>query len=335
MVTINYRSIEDPTDFGRVAVLMGGVSTEKDISILSGNAILEALRSKDIDAHALDINVGIYEKLNSGNYDRVFNILHGAGGEDGTIQGLLEILGLPYTGSGVAASALTMDKLKTKQLMKGLDILTPEWWVIESEQCCNELLSEIDYPLIIKPASQGSSIGMESVQEAPQLLNAWKKAAIYGNAVIAERYIEGQEFTASILQDKTLPLVRIETDKSFYNYEAKYISNKTKYICPTGLSEDAEHEYSELALKVWDHVGGQGWGRIDFIVEEKTNLPMILEVNTVPGMTSHSLVPMAAAEAGIDFATLSWQILETSFEPDKYSLPISKNFNLEGKGYVS
>jgi D-alanine-D-alanine ligase len=313
MPVAHHKQISDPADFGRVAVLMGGMSAEREISLLSGEAVLTALKDRDVNAHGVDVDRNVVEQLRTGGFARVFNALHGRGGEDGTIQGLLEMLDLPYTGSGVAASALTMDKLRTKQLLHGAGFPTPQWWVLDSEQRCLELATKMHYPLITKPALEGSSIGMTRVQDASELLAAWKTAAVSGDVVLAERWVTGPEFTVAILHGQALPLIRIATNNSFYDYEAKYFSNDTQYICPAELSADVEVRYAELALQVWNCVGGHGWGRVDLMVDEQSGDALVLEVNTVPGMTGHSLVPMAAAEAGMDFNTLVWGILETSF----------------------
>ncbi len=308
-----YRQVTDAAVFGRVAVLMGGMSAEREISLLTGDAVLKALKDRGVDAHAVDVDATIVDVLLKGNFDRVFIGLHGRGGEDGTIQGLLETLGLPYTGSGVAGSALAMDKLRTKQLLRGANLPTPEWWALDSEDTCQRLASQLAYPVIVKPALEGSSIGMARVDAADELLPAWRTAAQSGSPVLAEQWVTGPEYTVAILHDAALPLVRIVTDHTFYDYEAKYFSDKTDYVCPAGLSREIEQQYADLAIKTFDCVGAQGWGRVDFMVDEQSGAALILEVNTVPGMTSHSLVPMAAAEAGIDMGGLAWRILETSF----------------------
>jgi D-alanine-D-alanine ligase len=313
MVTSIYKKITDPAEFGRVAVLMGGFSAEREVSLLSGNAVLSALRGRGVDAHPVDVDTDVINVLTSGNFDRAFNALHGRGGEDGTIQGMLEKMDLPYTGSGVAASALSMDKLRTKQLLRGAGLPTPDWWELNSESRCSELVGELSYPLITKPALEGSSIGMTKVKDSNELLPAWRAAAVSGDIVLAERWVTGSEFTVAILQDSALPVIRILTDNSFYDYEAKYFSDDTQYLCPAGITPEQEQSYSELAMQVWRCVGASGWGRVDLMVDEATDAPLVLEVNTVPGMTSHSLVPMAAAQAEIDMGGLTWRILETSF----------------------
>lgn len=315
-----YRQVTDAAAFGRVAVLMGGLSAERDISLLTGDAVLNALRDRGVDAHAIDVDENIVDVLRKENFDRAFIALHGRGGEDGTIQGLLEMLRLPYTGSGVAASALAMDKLRTKQLLSGAKLPTPKWWVLDSEAACQQLAPELSYPVIVKPALEGSSIGMTRVDSSDELLPAWRTAAQSGSSVLAEQWVTGPEYTVAILHETALPLVRIMTDNSFYDYEAKYFSDTTDYVCPAGLSRETEQRYAELALQTFHCIGAQGWGRVDFMVDEQNGAAMILEVNTVPGMTSHSLVPMAAAEAGIDMGGLAWRILETSFVARPQSL---------------
>jgi D-alanine-D-alanine ligase len=332
MTAPDHKQISDPADFGRVAVLMGGLSAEREISLLTGEAVLNALREREVDAWPVDVDRQIVATLRDGNFDRAFNALHGRGGEDGTIQGLLEMLYLPYTGSGVAASALTMDKLRTKQLLAGAGLPTPQWWALESEADCRKLAGQLSYPLITKPALEGSSIGMTRVQDSSELLPAWQAAAISGDVVLAERWVTGPEYTVAILHGVALPVIRIKTDNSFYDYEAKYFSDDTQYICPAGIDRMLETEYAELALKVWHCVGGQGWGRVDLMVDEASGAALVLEVNTVPGMTSHSLVPMAAAEAGIGFAALVWRILETSFAPRQLSQQVVPSIGMKGKG---
>ena len=243
MTEQSYTQVSDPKAFGRVAVLMGGRSAEREVSLMSGAAVLDALQTRGVDAHGIDVDSTVIEKLVQGNFDRVFNALHGRGGEDGTIQGLLEMLELPYTGSGVAASALTMDKLRTKQLLHGAALPTPDWWVLNSEQDCVALASELSYPVITKPALEGSSIGMTRVNSSADLLPAWQIAAANGDEVIAERWVMGSEYTAAILQNTVLPLIRIETDNNFYDYEAKYFSDDTQYVCPAGLSSTQENDF--------------------------------------------------------------------------------------------
>lgn len=332
MARADHVKISDSADFGKVAVLMGGKSAEREISLLTGEAVLNALLDGGVDAHRVDVGDDIVDVLRSGNFDRAFNALHGRGGEDGTLQGMLETLGLPYTGSGVAASALTMDKLLTKQLLRGAGLPTAEWWVLSSESDCRRLARKMHYPLITKPALEGSSIGMTRVNDASELLPAFKAAAVCGDVVLAERWIDGPEFTIAILHGLALPMIRVVTGNTFYDYEAKYFSDDTQYVCPAGVEDGIEEQYAEIALNVWRAVGGEGWGRVDLMADAETREPLVLEVNTVPGMTSHSLVPMAAAAAGIGFEALVWRILETSFVTRGSGQHVVPTIGNKGKG---
>ena len=301
-----------PADLGKVALLMGGWSAEREVSLRSGAAVLEALEARGVAVTGIDVGRDICETLQAGGYDRAFIMLHGRGGEDGTIQGLLEILGMPYTGSGVLGSALAMDKMASKRLWSGTGLPTPEFVTIGSEEEL-ELAGALGYPLMIKPAREGSSIGMSRVQDAAQLRNAWVMARQYDDRVLAERWVEGTEYTVAILGQEALPLIRLETPREFYDYEAKYEAGDTGYHLPCGLSPEAERRLQELALKAFHSVGATGWGRVDLMVDGKGQ-PWLIEVNTVPGMTDHSLVPMAARGAGIDFEELAWRILAMTAE---------------------
>jgi D-alanine-D-alanine ligase len=298
----------DVTQFGKVAVLMGGQSAEREISLLSGNAVLTALKNKGVDAHGVDVDENIISELVNGNYQRAFIVLHGRGGEDGTIQGLLEVMKLPYTGSGVMASSLAMDKLKTKQIWLAMGLPTPEFYIIDSEASCEKALEVLDLPLIIKPVLEGSSIGMSKVERKEELIPAWQKAQVCGGTVIAESWIEGDEYTAALLDDQVLPMIQLKTPHQFYDYGAKYEANDTQYICPCGLPEARESELAELARQAFDAVNACSWGRVDFMVDEDDQ-PWLIEVNTVPGMTSHSLVPISAKQAGLTFDDLAVSIL--------------------------
>ncbi|RTZ73719.1 MAG: D-alanine--D-alanine ligase [Gammaproteobacteria bacterium] len=304
-----------PADLGKVALLMGGWSAEREVSLRSGAAVLEALEARGVAVTGIDVGRDICETLQAGGYDRAFIMLHGRGGEDGTIQGLLEILELPYTGSGVLGSALAMDKMASKRLWSGTGLPTPEFVTIGSEEEL-ELAGALGYPLMIKPAREGSSIGMSRVQDAAQLRNAWVMARQYDDRVLAERWVEGTEYTVAILGQEALPLIRLETPREFYDYEAKYEAGDTGYHLPCGLSPEAERRLQELALKAFHSVGATGWGRVDLMVDGEGQ-PWLIEVNTVPGMTDHSLVPMAARGAGIDFDELAWRILAMTAERDK------------------
>ncbi len=298
----------DVTQFGKVAVLMGGLSAEREISLLSGNAVLTALKAQGVDAHGIDVGENIIQDIGDGNFQHVFIVLHGRGGEDGTIQGLLEVMKLPYTGSGVMASSLAMDKLKTKQIWLAMGLPTPEFHIIDSEQSCEDALKKLTLPLIVKPVLEGSSIGMSKVEQREELIPAWQKAQQCGGTVIAESWIEGSEYTAAILDDQVLPMIKLETTHKFYDYDAKYEADDTQYICPCGLTEQRESELAELSKRAFDAVTASSWGRVDFMVDENDQ-PWLIEVNTVPGMTSHSLVPMAAKQVGLSFDDLTINIL--------------------------
>ena len=303
--------VHSASEFGKVAVLYGGDSAEREISLISGKAVHEALLTRGVDAHLVDARGGLVDRL--AGFDRAWIALHGRGGEDGVTQGLLESLGLPYTGSGVLGSALCMDKLRTKQVLQSAGIATPPYAVVRSDADCAELAQTPGLPMMMKPSLEGSSIGMSRVDSAEQIVPAFEKAAASGCDVLAEAWVNGPEFTAGVLQGEVLPLIRIETDAVFYDYEAKYLSDATRYVCPCGLSPDAERRYQRMAAEAFAAVGCSGWGRVDFMLDADGHA-LVLEVNTSPGMTSHSLVPMAAKQAGIDFPTLVWRILETSFE---------------------
>lgn len=304
--------IDDPADFGKVAVLFGGDSAEREISLMSGRVVHEALLERGVDAHAVDTARGLIATLTSGRFDRAWIALHGRGGEDGKIQGLLEFMQIPYTGSGVKGSAIAMDKLRTKQLLSGAGLATPGYRVLQGRADFGRTIDELGLPLMVKPSEEGSSIGLTRVERPEDLTAAFDAAAEFHCDVFAERWVHGREYTVAILQGRALPLVRIDAANTFYDYQAKYFSNETGYVCPSGLSAAQEKAFGEQALTAFAAVGASGWGRVDFMLDADEN-PLWLEVNTVPGMTSHSLVPMAAAAAGMDFAELSWRVLETSF----------------------
>lgn len=300
-------------DFGKVAVLMGGWSAEREISLLSGRAVLQALREKDIDAHGIDVDRDIASVLGAGDFDNALIMLHGRGGEDGAMQGLLEVMGLRYTGSGILGSALAMDKLRCKQLWAAEGFPTPEFMQIETEQDADVAMAKLGLPLIVKPALEGSSIGMSKVEVGAEMLPAFDKARACQGAIIAERWITGAEYTAAIINRKVLPLIRLETDRKFYDYIAKYKSDDTRYICPCGLDTSVEQELGAIMLDAFDAIGASGWGRVDFLLDTDGR-PWLIEANTVPGMTSHSLVPMAAKQAGIGFNELVIEILRSGHE---------------------
>lgn len=296
--------------FGKVAVLMGGDSAEREISLQSGAAVLSALQRQGVDAHELDAGKEVLRQLEDGGFERVFIMLHGRGGEDGVIQGALERLGLPYTGSGVLGSALGMDKFRTKLLWTGLGLPTPES-VLLTTQVDIQAAEALGFPLMIKPSHEGSSIGMAKVDDSQALEAAWIDAGRYDAEVLAERWITGEEYTAAILGNEVMPLIRLETPRTFYDYEAKYRADSTRYLCPCGLDAAREQRLQSLAGQAFSAVGAEGWGRVDLMLD-KAGAPWLIEVNTVPGMTDHSLVPMAAQQAGIGFDELVIKILSTT-----------------------
>jgi D-alanine-D-alanine ligase len=306
------RRISAPADFGRVAVLFGGDSSEREISLLSGNAVLAALKRRSVDAHAFDPHDQDLAQLLTQGFARVWIALHGPGGEDGTLQGALEYLGVPYTGSGVMGSAIGMDKLRTKRLALSVGVPTADFVVLSGPQDFELALERLQLPLIVKPATQGSSVGMSKVERASELPAAYAAAAQLETLVFAEPWISGKEYTVALLQEQALPSIRIETPKTFYDYEAKYFRDDTRYFCPSGLPASMEAHLQALSLAAFEATGASGWGRADFMMDV-AGRPLLLEINTVPGMTSHSLVPMAAAAVGIDFEELVWRVLETSF----------------------
>ena len=306
------RHVTDAKEFGRVAVLFGGTSSEREISLRSGNACLAALQKRGVDAHGFDPKERPLTELITRKFDRVFIALHGPGGEDGTVQGALEFLGLPYTGSGVMGSAIGMDKLRTKRLALAVGVPTTDYMVLRSPADLDNCLERLGLPLIVKPATQGSSVGMTKVEKPEQMLAAYQAAAMLEPTVFAEPWITGGEYTVAVLQGRALPSIRIETPATFYDYEAKYFRDDTRYFCPSGLSPEAEKHLANLATATFHAVGAEGWGRVDFMMD-KAGKPYLLEVNLVPGMTDHSLVPMAARALGISFEQLVWHVLETSF----------------------
>ena len=306
------RSAHSPQDFGRVAVVFGGTSTERDVSLKTGTAVLAALKRRGVDAFGFDPRERLLPELLQCGTDRVWIALHGPGGEDGTLQGALECLGIPYTGSGVMGSAIGMDKLRTKRLGQAVGIATSDYVELTGEQDLDAALARLKLPLIVKPATQGSSVGMTKVERPGELLPAYRVAAALDHSVLAEAWISGAEYTVSILNGRALPSIRIQPATTFYDYEAKYLRDDTQYFCPSGLSKPAEEHLAALGLAAFAAVGAEGWGRADFMMDG-SGRPQLLEVNTVPGMTDHSLVPMAAKAAGIDFDELVWRILESSF----------------------
>ncbi|WP_296234173.1 D-alanine--D-alanine ligase [Pseudomonas sp. UBA4617] len=301
----------DVKAFGRVAVLYGGKSAEREVSLKSGAAVIDALTTAGVDVVAIDVGDDLLERLQSEKIDRAFIILHGRGGEDGSMQGLLECLGIPYTGSGILASALAMDKLRTKQVWQSLGIPTPRHAVLASEEDCRVAATELGFPLIVKPAHEGSSIGMAKVNSAEELVAAWQDAANYDSQVLVEQWIHGPEFTVAVLRGQVLPPIALGTPHVFYDYDAKYIANDTQYRIPCGLDSVKEQELIDLTARACDAIGIEGWGRLDVMQDEQGRF-WLLEVNTAPGMTDHSLVPMAARAAGLDFQQLVLAILAES-----------------------
>jgi D-alanine-D-alanine ligase len=301
------------SEFGKVAVLMGGPSSEREISFLSGNAVLQALVAAGVDAHAFDPKERDLFDLKREGYARVFIALHGRFGEDGTVQGALEVLGIPYTGSGVMASALAMDKWRTKLVWLAAGIPTPRYRIVDAGTDWARVAGELGLPLIVKPAREGSTIGITKVTGAEhgELAHAWREAASHDELVLAEQFVAGIELTASILGDTALPLIRIDAPQGNYDYHNKYFSDETRYSCPSGLPEATENEIRRVALDAFRIVGCAGWGRLDLILAPDGTY-QFLEVNTSPGMTGHSLVPMAARAAGMSFGELCVAILRSA-----------------------
>jgi len=291
---------------------MGGWSAERDVSLMSGAAVLGGLQARGIDAHGIDVGRDICAVLKTGSFDRVFIVLHGRGGEDGVIQGVLETLEIPYTGTGVLGSALAMDKARSKRLWSGMGLPTPEYILIKDEDDLDSA-GALGFPLMVKPVHEGSSIGISRVEDAGALQRGWVMARQFDQEVLAERWIEGNEYTVTILDGEALPVIRLETPHEIYDYAAKYETDTTGYFIPSGLSEGAESGIQELALRAFRAVDGSGWGRVDIMVDE-AGQPWLMEANTVPGMTDHSLVPMAAKAAGMDFPELVERILAGTLE---------------------
>ncbi len=327
MAAADSRKAISPEAFGKVAVLMGGWSSERTISLRSGQAVLEGLLRCGVDAHGVDVErATILKELESGNYDRVFIVLHGPGGEDGQMQAVLEVMGIPYTGSEVLASALAMDKLRSKMILEAAGLPTPDYMVLDDDTDLEYVTATLGLPLMVKPVLEGSSIGMTKVNESQQMQDAYQKAAQFTGAVIAERWIEGGEYTVAILGEQPLPVIKLETPNEFYDYNAKYQSDQTRYLCPCGLSEEQEGQLQRLALAAFKAVGAKGWGRVDILCSEDGK-PWVIELNTVPGMTDHSLVPMAARAAGIEFDQLVYEILALTLDEHNGN-------GLKGGGYA-
>lgn len=306
---MNNTSQVQANDLGKVAVLMGGWSAEREVSLKSGTAVLNALLENKVDAYKIDVQrETICDDLKKGQFDRVFIILHGPGGEDGVIQSVLEVLELPYTGSGVLASALAMDKLRSKELLQGSGLPTPAYMKLEETTDMSYVGATLGFPIMVKPTLEGSSIGMSKVAEEAGLKKAWQVAAEFGDSILAEQWVHGKEYTVAILGRTALPTIRLETKRDFYDFAAKYDDDDTQYHCPCGLSKEEESQIQRLALSAFDAVGAKGWGRVDIMSDEEGK-PSVIEINTIPGMTSHSLVPMAAKAKGISFNDLVFNIL--------------------------
>lgn len=318
-LTEQRRIVASAGEFGRVAVLYGGLSSEREVSLNTGGAVLAALQDRGVDAVGWDPAEQPMAEFAGAGFDRAWIALHGPGGEDGALQGLLQWLDVPYTGSGVMASAIAMDKVRSKHLFRAAGIPTPDYAVIQSREEASAAAENLGFPLIIKPAGQGSSVGMSKVSAPDELDSAVDTALRYDETVLLEACIAGDEFTVAVLQGRALPSIRIETPRVFYDYRAKYESDRTEYICRGTETDEQEALYADLAVAAFRELGCSGWGRVDFMTGADGQ-PLVLEVNTVPGMTSHSLVPMAAREDGIDFPELCWRILETSFAADEVRL---------------
>jgi len=302
-------SIRDPATFGKVAVLMGGRSAERDVSLKSGAAVLAALQRSGVDAHPFDPAVQNLQALVGDGFDRAFIALHGRFGEDGTVQGALELLDIPYTGSGVLASALGMDKWRTKLVWQASGLPVPDYVLLEKDSDWKSVVQQLGLPLFVKPANEGSSVGITKVKTLDELPGAYRAALAHDKLVLAESHIGGGEYTVAILGEQALPVIKIEPANEFYDYEAKYLSDKTRYLCPSGLSVALETDMQRMAKRSFKLIGGRGWGRVDFLMDD-AGKSYLLEVNTSPGMTDHSLVPMAARQSGMSFEQLVLRILE-------------------------
>lgn len=309
--------VVNPADFGRVAVLMGGRAAEREISLISGKAVLKALLAKGVDAFAIDAfgargDEPLIKQLQAQPVDTVFNMVHGGEGENGSIPAMLGILGLPATGSGMAASALAMNKSQCKFLWQGMALPTAPFQVLTADADWRQVVADLGLPLMVKPGSEGSSIGMSKVDRLEDLEAAYKEAVQYDRTVIAERWISGGEYTVGIIKGQPLPGIKLETAREFYDYQAKYVDDDTRYLIPCGLSVEQEQAMQSLALQAFESLGCNGWGRVDVMQDALTGAFYVLEVNTIPGMTDHSLVPMAAAAIGLNFEDLVLQILSTA-----------------------
>ncbi len=304
-------TVTEAKDFGRVAVLMGGTAAEREVSLKSGMAVYRSLEKQGLDVLSVDVKGSPIDALTDIKADRVFNIIHGRGGEDGVLQAVLELMHIPYTGSGLLASALSMDKLRTKLCWLGQGLPTPRWFVLKSPKDVTACIDYLGFPVMVKPALEGSSIGMSKANNEQELKQAYLLAAKYDCDVYAEAWVQGDEYTVAVVDGEALPVIRLQTTNAFYDFEAKYQSDSTQYHHPCGLSPEREQALKELAVAACEVLDVSGWGRVDVFIDQQDQAQLI-EVNTVPGMTDHSLVPMAAKAAGCDFDELVWRILETS-----------------------
>ena len=303
-------SQRDAQRLGHVALVVGGDSAEREISLRGGRAVATALDKLGVQFSVVDGPRRLLEQVAAGHFDRVFNLLHGRGGEDGALQGALRLYGVPVTGSGVLASALTMDKVQTKRVWRACDLPTPAWRAVATVAQADAVVEDLGLPLFVKPAREGSSIGMSRVSEADELGPAIDRALAHDDCVLVEQLIVGREFTAAVLGGQVLPLIELKPRRAFYDYEAKYESGDTEYLCPCDLPADLERELAALCQQAFDVVGASGWGRVDLMLDAQQR-PFLLEVNTTPGMTEKSLMPMAARAAGIEFEELVWRILNS------------------------
>jgi D-alanine-D-alanine ligase len=308
MTRINSENTTIKPSAGRVAVLFGGHSAEREISLMSGKAVLAALQRKGVDAFAIDVDKNLPQRLLAEQIDKVFIVLHGRGGEDGTLQGMLEVMGLPYTGSGVLASAISMDKLKTKMVWQSVGLPTPRSCILTANSDWDALVADLG-ELVVKPAHEGSSLGMSMVKTAAELKAAYEKAAVYDTEVMAEQRIRGPEFTVPVIHGKVFPAIEMRTNHEFYDFDAKYVANDTQKICPAPLSEEKTRELQDICLRAFNAVGAKDWARVDVMQDQQGNF-WLLEINTVPGMTDTSLVPRSAAALGISFEDLVVHILD-------------------------
>ncbi|HEX5312104.1 D-alanine--D-alanine ligase [Aquabacterium sp.] len=305
-----------PASLGKVAVLFGGTSAERDVSLMSGSGVLKALQSQGVDAHAFDPAERPLSDLKSEGFDRCFIALHGRGGEDGTVQGALELLGIPYTGSGVMASSIAMDKIMTKRIWRFEGLPTPDWRMVSSAEECAHALSVLGAPMIVKPAREGSSIGLTKVTDPAQCAAAYAAAAQHDPEVLCEQFIDGDETTCPVLivngQAQALPLIRIVAPDGNYDYQNKYFTDDVKYLCPSQLDPDEEAEIARQVVRAFKTLGCRGWARADVMIRRSDRQPFLLEINTAPGMTSHSLVPMSARVAGLSYEQLCVHLLASA-----------------------